>query len=121
MFKTYGPLLVLLLLPPLSLAVEPADPMRRDDQPLPVPSPVVKQGKSAESSTSIKGAARHHLILQSIQLATGERSATINGKLLKVGDKIGRAQIVAIEHNSVRLRKGREEINLMFLPRSIKR
>ena len=96
-------------------ASELSDPMRPDDG-----TGITAPGKQT-GATTIKAPAKINLWVQSIQIGQGERTTTINGKLLKVGDKIGGAQLIAIEHDQVKLRKGRELIKLMFLPRAIKR
>jgi MSHA biogenesis protein MshK len=46
------------------------------------------------------------LVLQSTLLSHGRRIAMIDGKPMKVGDKIGGARIVAIDPSSVTLREG---------------
>jgi len=113
-YRTLYLLSLLLLLPLSAQAVEQADPMRPDDY-------SGAAAISGKTTTKIKKTNRIALWVQSIQIAQGERNATINGKLLKIGDKIRGAQLVAIEHDQVRLRKGGELIKLMFLPRTIKR
>ncbi len=111
--RIFYPLLILLIMPLASIAIERVDPMRPDDQ-------SAAKERLPGKSTATKKPAHLNLWLQSIQLGDTERTATINGKLLKVGDRIGGARVVAIEHNRVKLRRGREQINLMFLPRIIK-
>ncbi len=46
-------------------------------------------------------------VLQSTMLSEGRRIAMIDGKPMKVGDKIGDARIVAIDPASVTLREGK--------------
>jgi len=110
------PLLSLLLLVSISVqALELVDPMRPEDR-------TWKEEQHKVSGTpKPRAPARVELWVQSIQIGPKERSATINGKLLKIGDKISGAQLISIEHNQVRLKRGRELIKLMFLPRTIKR
>ncbi|NOR52153.1 MAG: hypothetical protein GQ470_05985 [Gammaproteobacteria bacterium] len=122
MSKAFSLLAILLFVPLVSTAIAAdvqdvlIDPMRPDDQAV-----AITQDKQPQASKKIIKPAHSNLWLQSIQLGAGERSATINGKLLKIGDKIGRAKVIAIEHNQVKLLRAGEQINLMFLPRTIKR
>ncbi|MCW8824953.1 MAG: hypothetical protein OQK78_00875 [Gammaproteobacteria bacterium] len=109
-------LCMLLAIPFSADAAEQVDPMRPDDQ------SIVKStntGSGAKAAT--KSSPQISLWIQSIQIGEDERSANISGKLVKVGDKIRGAQVIAIEHNQVRLRRGGELIKLKFLPRKIKR
>jgi MSHA biogenesis protein MshK len=46
-------------------------------------------------------------VLQSTLLSNGRRIAMIDGKPMKIGDKIGDARILAIDPASVTLREGR--------------
>lgn len=65
----------------VATAVESADPMRPDDY-----TRKMADGKGAKVTTK-KPAAISYWV-QSIQIGDGQRSATINGRLLKVGDTI---------------------------------
>lgn len=116
MYKSLPLLSLLLLLAGPLQALEQVDPMRPDDQ-----AGTTSTGTPAASSVSTRPPARIELWVQSIQIGAEERSATINGRLLKVGDRIAGAQLLSIEHNQVRLKRGKEVIELMFLPRAIKR
>lgn len=63
-------------------------------------------------------AAAAELILQSTLLSKGRRIAMIDGKPMKVGDRIGAAKIVAIDSTSVTLRDA-ETIRVLKLYRNI--
>lgn len=109
--------LILLLVISLSaMAIEQVDPMRPDDQ-----AETTKNGVGTGSKAVTKAPTSISWWLQSIQIGERERSATINGRLLKIGDKIGSARLIAIEHDQVKLRRGGKQIKLMFLPRTIKK
>jgi len=99
-----------------AMATERVDPMRPDDQ-----AGTTKNGIGTSSKAVTKAKSAINWWLQSIQIGEGERSATINGRLLKIGDKIGGARLIAIEHDRVKLRKRGKQITLMFLPRTIKK
>ena len=108
--------IVLITISLSSQAAERIDPMRPDDR-----ASMQKSGDTNSTKATTKAPARVSLWLQSIQIGEAERSANINGKLLKIGDQIRGARLIAIEHNQVQLRKGGELIILKFLPRKIKR
>lgn len=99
-----------------TMALEQVDPMRPDEQ-----AETTKSGVGTDSKAVTKAPTSISWWLQSIQIGEGERSATINGRLLKIGDKIGSARLIAIEHDRVKLRRGGKQIKLMFLPRTIKK
>ena len=99
-----------------AMALERVDPMRPDDQ-----AETTKNGIGTDSKAVTKAPPPVDWWLQSIQIGERERSATINGRLLKIGDKIGSARLIAIEHDQVKLRRGGKQIKLMFLPRTIKK
>jgi hypothetical protein len=106
----------LLLLIPLSVqAVERADPMRPDDQANTPTSSAATDPKAAQKTSS-----QLDLWVGSIQIGESARRATINGKLLQIGDTIRGAQLIAIEHDQVSLRRNGTLIKLKFLPRTIK-
>ena len=96
----------------MTMAIERVDPMRPDDQ-----RETTRNGVKAVT----RAPSPVEWWVQSIQIGEGERSATINGRLLKIGDKIGGARLIAIEHDQVKLRMGGKQIKLMFLPRTIKK
>lgn len=99
-----------------AMATEQVDPMRPDDM-----AGTTKNSIGTGSKTVTKAPSAINWWLQSIQIGEGERSATINGRLLNIGDKIGGARLIAIEHDRVKLRKRGKQITLMFLPRTIKK
>ena len=53
-------------------------------------------------------------VLQSILLSPLRRLALIDGRMVKVGDRVGSAEVVAIDFDSVRLRRG-DSISVMKL------
>jgi len=55
-------------------------------------------------------------VLQSILISPSRRVAIISGKTLKVGDKFGDAQVVAISENDVVLRTGKGQQVLKLYP-----
>jgi MSHA biogenesis protein MshK len=69
------------------------DPMRP-------PAFAVASRESAETAAPVSP-----MVLQSTLLSGGRRIAMIDGKPLKVGDRIGEAQILAIDSHSVTLRE----------------
>src|ERR1017187_5440738 len=54
--------------------------------------------------------------LQSILISSSRRIAIISGKTLKIGDKFGDAQVVAINENDVLLRTGKSVEVLKLYP-----
>ena len=60
-------------------------------------------------------------VLSSTLIAAERRMATINGKTVGVGQKIGGARVVTIDPSRVALRNGDKEIILELLPVDIKR
>ena len=63
-------------------------------------------------------AAPTELVLQSTLLSKGRRIAMIDGKPMKVGDRLGAAKIVAIDSTSVTLREA-ETIRVLKLYQNI--
>ena len=59
--------------------------------------------------------------LQSILISSTRRIVIINGKTMKVGDKIGDAQLVAINENDVLLRTGKSLEVLRLYPSLVRR
>ncbi len=53
-------------------------------------------------------------LLQSILLSPSRRLALIDGRMVRVGDRVGNAQVVAIDFDSVKLRRG-DSISVMKL------
>ncbi len=95
------------------VAIEQVDPMRPDNL-----SSVTK-GKKIKAVAS-KKPVKVSFWLQSVKIGDEQRSATINGKRMKTGDKISGARLIAIDNYQVQLRRGGRLIKLRFLPRSIK-
>ena len=69
--------------------------------------------------TGIKAVPRW--VLSSTLIAPARRLATINGKTVGVGQKVGGARVVAINPAYVAIRDGDKEIILELLPVQIKR
>lgn len=74
---------------------------------------------SSLNAAGIKAAPRW--VLSSTLIAPARRLATINGKTVGVGQKIGTARVVAIDPSRVALREGDKEIVVKLLPVDIKR
>jgi len=83
-----------------STAQELADPTRRPDVRAAEPAAAQSVGPS----------------LQLIILSPGRRLAVINGKTMRIGDRVGEARIVAIDVDSVRLRSGDGLTVMKLLP-----
>jgi MSHA biogenesis protein MshK len=60
-------------------------------------------------------------VLQSVLISPLRRVATINGQIVKVGDKIGDAKVVKIAESEVVLRKGKDVEVLKLFPNIEKR
>ena len=60
------------------------------------------------------------LMLTAILLSPTQRSAMINDRTVKTGDRIGDARVVSIGRNGVRLQRGTEQFTLHLLPITIK-
>jgi len=56
-----------------------------------------------------------------IRIAGTERSAIINGQLVKVGDRIGKGMVLEINHEGVVLDYNRQQLVIGLLPYSIKK
>jgi MSHA biogenesis protein MshK len=59
-------------------------------------------------------------VLQSILLSPLRRLAVIDGRMVKVGDRIGNAQIIAIDFDSVKFRRGDSISEMKLLPEARK-
>jgi MSHA biogenesis protein MshK len=68
-------------------------------------------GLPAESPAAPGGPA-----LQSILVGPGRRHAVIDGRQVKVGDRVGDARIVAIDFDAVRLREGTTTRVMKLIP-----
>ncbi|HEX7061733.1 MAG TPA: hypothetical protein VF200_07160 [Woeseiaceae bacterium] len=55
---------------------------------------------------------RYHL--SSVLISSQRRVAVINGRVCRVGDRVAGAEVLAIEHERVRLRVGGKEITVAF-------
>lgn len=60
------------------------------------------------------------LVLNAIRLSPTRRSAMINDRSVKVGERIGDARVVAIDRDGVRLQRGTEQFTLHLLPIKVK-
>jgi len=60
-------------------------------------------------------------VLSSTLIAPARRLATINGKTVSIGQRVGTAKVVSIEPSQVALIEGNKEIVLYLLPNGIKR
>jgi len=60
-------------------------------------------------------------VLTSTLIAPARRLATINGKTVSVGERIGGARVMRIEPARVSLRKGTRQIVVQLSPRDFKR
>ena len=60
------------------------------------------------------------LVLTAIRLSPTRRSAMINDRSIKVGERIGDARVVAIDRDGVRLQRGTEQVTLRLLPIKVK-
>lgn len=59
--------------------------------------------------------------LSAIRITKQGRSATINGKSVIVGERVGAAKVTAIEASSVTLSQAGKTLNVSLLPISIKK
>lgn len=86
------------------LAQALSDPMRP-------PEFAARAGAATGERTSGGG-----LVLQSTLLSKGRRIAMIDGKSMKVGDRIGRARIISIDPGAVTLREANTTRVLQLVP-----
>lgn len=66
-------------------------------------------------------AARPHWRVTSVMIAPARRVAVVNGRLVRVGDRVGGARVIAVLPEGVRLQRGGREFTVGVLPGSIKR
>ncbi len=59
--------------------------------------------------------------LSAIRITKAQRSATINGRSVTVGERIGTARVVAIQSSSVTLHYSGKTHSISLLPLSIKK
>jgi MSHA biogenesis protein MshK len=69
--------------------------------------------RAAESGT---GAAVTGPVLQSVLISPRRTMATISGRTVKVGDKVGEARVIRISETEVVLRNGRDLETLKLFP-----
>ncbi|HEX20277.1 MAG TPA: hypothetical protein ENG78_05605 [Acidiferrobacteraceae bacterium] len=60
---------------------------------------------------------RKGLVLESTFISDQRKSAIISGRLLHIGDRIGKAKVVEIVRNEVVLLKGKKTIRLRVAPK----
>jgi MSHA biogenesis protein MshK len=60
-------------------------------------------------------------LLTSTLIAPARRLATINGKIVSVGERVGDARVMTIEPARVLLREGKKDIVVELSPRDFKR
>ncbi len=73
------------------------------------------------AKTSIGINAAPKWVLSSTLIAPARRLATINGKTVSIGQRIGTAKVISIEPSQVALKEGNKKIVLHLLPNGIKR
>jgi MSHA biogenesis protein MshK len=78
--------------------------------------PTQPPGASAPSGPGASPSGAFGPVLSSIVLGPHRRFAVIDGREVRVGDKVGDARLVAIDADSVRLRAGRETRTLRLIP-----
>jgi len=74
---------------------------------------------NATKSVGIKAAPKW--VLSSTLIAPARRLATINGKTVSIGQRVGTAKVVSIEPSQVALKEGNKKIVLYLLPSGMKR
>lgn len=93
-----------------------ADPMRPPSAELAGGASNAK-GKPQRSPSTIQSG--YHL--SAIRIAPEQRSATINGKRVAPGQRIGQAKVVAIQAGGVTLQQAGKRFTISLLPLSIKK
>lgn len=101
--------LLLLLLPACTLAL---DAVALDD-PMRPPQAVGRTGKAVRAAPGY--------LLTSTLIARHERRAVVNGKTVRIGDRIAGARVEEIEPTQVRLRRDGSDIVVRLLPTRVKR
>jgi len=81
----------------------------------PTRPPNVVDAATAESGAAVTGP-----VLKSILLSSSRRLAVIDGRTVNVGDRVGKARVIAIDADSVKLR-GSEGITLLKLLPEVKK
>ncbi len=108
------------LLAPAFAAEAPVPPVVLDDPML----PPGEEPKSADANTGsgARRPARETFHLSAIRVDRNQpNSAIINGKRVKVGSRIGSAEVTAIMPNSVTLKQQGRSITVRLLPIEIKK
>ncbi|QEP42133.1 hypothetical protein D5085_02655 [Ectothiorhodospiraceae bacterium BW-2] len=110
-------LMALLLLFSAAVSSQSSDPMRPE---LAIPglttNPAPEENEGAEGATK----APIELVLHGIKRHSDRRVAIINGELVRAGDTLFDARIIAIQPNSVSLLRQQQVIELYLTPQSIK-
>lgn len=88
-------------------------------EPLPDPTrPADFTGQSAIKTEIPREFLNWHV--RAIRLSASGKNAIVNGRLVRVGDKIDSAKIVAITSNTVVLSHDRKRVTLKLLPEDVK-
>jgi MSHA biogenesis protein MshK len=91
-------------------------------QPLvdPMQPPGKVAGSSATKTVNSVSSNDNGFHLNAIRIARDQRSASINGKTVRVGERIGSARVVSIQASSVTLQRGGKMMTISLLPFSVK-
>jgi MSHA biogenesis protein MshK len=81
-----------------------------------LPDPTRPPAMSESAGEQDASAASSGPVLQSVLISPSRRIATINGQVLKLGDKFGEARVTKITENEVVLRNGQEMQTLKLFP-----
>lgn len=87
----------------------------------PLPDPMRPPGESPAGKASRGHDAGKELQLSAIRITREQRHATINGKVVTIGDTIGAAKVTEIRASSVTLLRGGKSVTVSLLPLSIKK
>lgn len=74
--------------------------------------PALKSNPSQPLGLELKNDSTESLVLQSLLISKNRRLAQINGRLLKVGEKIGAYKLVSLNHDGAVLNSGDHRIVL---------
>jgi len=75
---------------------------------------------SSKAPNSTKNSVSYSWILSSTLISKGQRTATINGKLVSIGQYINSAKVVSIQPNEVWLIYKQKRFRIKLLARNIK-
>jgi MSHA biogenesis protein MshK len=89
--------------------------------PDPMRPPTAAPSRPLSSSKAGKRSDTGSYQLSAIRITAGQRSATLNGRTLSVGDRLGSARVTAIQASSVTLLEGGKSRTISLLPLSIKK